>query len=79
MACVQEALGAHGQDIRPFLDGPLLRAVPETRIRDVYYRRLADKEPNTIRTAFWRGIKNALDRQNLVASEVAGERFIWLA
>jgi hypothetical protein len=78
MACVSEALGAKGRDMRPFADGPLLRAVSEACVRDVYYKRVADKEPNTIRTAFWRGIKNALDRQDLVASEVGGERFIWL-
>jgi hypothetical protein len=78
MACVSEALGAKGRDIRPFADGPLLRAVSEACVRDVYYKRVADKDPNTIRTAFWRGIKNALDRQDIVASEVEGERFIWL-
>ncbi|WP_294534304.1 AAA family ATPase [uncultured Rhodoblastus sp.] len=78
MACVREALGAHGREIRSFMDGPMVRAVAEPRIRDVYYERQADKEPNTIRTALWRGIKNAIDRQDLVAGVVDGERFIWL-
>jgi hypothetical protein len=78
MACVSEALGEHGRNIRPFADGPAIRGVSAERVRQVFYDRLADKDASTKRSAFHRGVNGSVQRQDLFAKEIEGERFLWL-
>jgi hypothetical protein len=78
MACVSEALGAHGRNIRPFVDGPAVRGVSAERVRQVFYDRLADKDASTKRSAFHRGVNGSVQRQDLFAKEIDGERILWL-
>lgn len=78
MACIREAVEAHGRNVRPFADGPTVRGVAEDRIRDIYYERLGDKSPSTKRGSFWTAINRSLDRQDIAASEIGQERLIWL-
>jgi hypothetical protein len=78
MSCVTEALLDNGRETKPFPNGPTVRAVAERRVREIYCARQADKTPHTIGAAFRRGIKSAIDRQDLIAAIVEGELFIWL-
>jgi hypothetical protein len=87
MAAIAEALDSHGTDIRPFGDeGPIVRAVAERHVRDIYFKRVAEKEdpdedPDKLydrqRVSFKRAIKGRIDTQDLVAADYREERFLW--
>lgn len=78
LACINEALDVNGRDARPFSDGPTVRAVGLEPIRKVYYARLGDKDNSAKRSSFNRGIDRLLDRQDIAAGEIKGERCVWL-
>lgn len=78
MACVHAAIDAHGRDLKPFPTGPIVRAVQEDRVRDIFYDRMADKDQTTKRGAFWRGVNNCVQREILITREINGEKFLWL-
>jgi hypothetical protein len=73
--------------IRPFNDGPLVRAVSDEAVRSRYYARIAEKarddeDPqkltNRQRQAFYTAIKDALKATILMACEQDGTRYLWL-
>jgi len=85
---IDEVIGDHGETIRPFHDGPVVRAAREDTIRRAYYARIAEmpKEgethaqlANRQRNTFNHAVKRGLDRRELVAAEINGERMIWRA
>ncbi len=78
LACVNEAINDLGRNIRPFADGPAVRGVSAEDVRQVFYDRLADKDASTKRSAFHRGVNGSVQRQDLFAKEIKGERFLWL-
>jgi len=86
---VANALAEAGETIRPFgITGPLIAAVPESAARTRYYARIAEQaEPgedkralyDRQKKAFKRAIEPALKSKILLACEVDGTRFLWLA
>jgi hypothetical protein len=78
MAAVTEALGEHGSEMRPFgSEGPAVRAVRRTHVRDVFLARHAGEEPEARRRAFNRAASSAAERSLIVARDVHGENFLW--
>lgn len=88
MSVVRQAIDATGRMVKPFENGPLVKAVSEQRIRDLYFARMAetadaDEEPEKLyqrqRKNFRNAVAGALKAQSLAAQEIDGERFIWNA
>jgi hypothetical protein len=86
---VEQAIGEDetAKMIRPFADGPHVKAVPDEAVRRRYYVRLAEnakpgEDPQKLadrqRQAFYRAINDALKALILMASERDGTRFLWL-
>ncbi len=81
------AIEEAGEEIRPFANGPIVRAAPETAMRRRYYAKIAetaDEGENQKalgerqRKAFGRAIKTALDRKLIIAAPWKDERWLWL-
>ena len=73
-----------GQIIRPFADGPEVRACDLKHVRPEFYRQYpADGTEQQIadarRKAFYRSVKEAQARGVVACREVDGVQFIWLA
>lgn len=82
-----QALAECGEEIRPFADGPKLRAVAEDQVRKLYYAALAEKAEadeaayklaNRQRQAFSRAVNASLNAKEAIASDVGGRRMLWL-
>jgi hypothetical protein len=89
IAVVEQAIGEDetAKMIRPWPDGPLVKAVSDEAVRRRYYVRLAEnakprEDPQKLadrqRQAFYRAINDALKAVILMACEQDGTRFIWL-
>jgi hypothetical protein len=89
IAVVSQALSEDEtvKTIRPYADGPLIKAVPDDAVRRRYYARLAEKarpgEPpqklaDRQRQAFYTAVKEALNATILIACEQDETRFLWL-
>ena len=73
-----------GQNARPFLDGPEVRACDIELVRREFYRQYpadgTDKQKaDARRKAFSRSIRETIARGLLASREVDGVQFIWLA
>ena len=73
-----------GTEIRPFLDGPQVRACNTETVREEFYRQYpADgtqkQKAAARRQAFNRSLKQAIGRELVVTREIDGTQFIWLA
>jgi hypothetical protein len=73
-----------GQNVRPFLDGPEVRACDLEHVRPEFYRQYpADgteqQKAETRRKAFARSVKESIARGVVGSREVDGVQFIWLA
>lgn len=86
MAVVAEAIDDANQTIRPFANGPEVRAASEAKIREIYFTRMAEKadpdeDPDKLydrqRKNFRNAVEGALKAQALAAKEISGERLIW--
>ena len=86
MSAVTEAIDAAGTQIKPFADGPLVKAAPESRVRRMYFARIAenaeagedeDKLYNRQRMSFKRAVESALKSEALFATDKGGERHLW--
>lgn len=87
MDCIRQAVDEHGRDIKPFHDGPTLRAAPESAAREIFYRRApesrdVDDEPKRRaerqRKAFGRARGAALNSKTICAANVSGECWLWV-
>jgi hypothetical protein len=89
IAIVEQAIGEDetAKMIRPFTDGPLVKAVSDDAVRRRYYVRLAEnakprEDPQKLadrqRQAFYRAINDALKALILMACDRDGTRFLWL-
>ncbi len=75
----QTALIDKGVDIRPYLDGPIVRAVHREDVRLYYYAARSDqKDQDTKRKAFSRQLQAAVERELLVSRDVNGESYLWV-
>jgi hypothetical protein len=73
-----------GQDVRPFLDGPLVRACDIELVRTEFYRQYpADgteqQKTDARRKAFGRSVRDSIARGVVASRQVDGVQFIWLA
>jgi hypothetical protein len=86
---VEQAIGEDetAKMIRPFVDGPLVKAVPDEAVRYRYYARIAEKTAlgedqqklaDRQRQAFYRAVNDALKALILMACNQDGTRFLWL-
>jgi hypothetical protein len=76
---LQNALIDKGVDIRPHLDGPMVRAVHREDVRPYYYAARSDQEDqDTKRKAFSRQLQAAVERELLVSRDVNGEPYLWV-
>jgi AAA domain len=72
-----------GQDVRPFLDGPLVRAGDYEVVRTEFYRQYpADgteqQKTDARRKAFGRSVRDSIARGAVTSREVDGVQLIWL-
>jgi hypothetical protein len=83
---VQLALIEAGKDLRPYSDGPEVRAVTEEAIRLRYYTLAEEADPNETpgklaerqRKSFRRSLNSAIKAVRLIAGERNGKRIVWL-
>jgi len=87
MDCLKEATGDRGRDIKPFSDGPMLRAAPESAAREIFYRRAPEsregeddpkKRAERQRKAFTRARSSALQTRAICATTFEGEGWLWV-
>jgi hypothetical protein len=73
--------------IRPFADGPLIKAVSDKIVRNRYYLRMAEnaepgEDPKKLadrqRQAFGDAVKAALKGEDLMACDRGGIRYLWI-
>jgi hypothetical protein len=70
--------------IMPFCDGPAIKAVADRIVRQRYYLRTGEAEPEDanvkerLRKAFNRPLKAMIDKKEILAHLKDGERFLWL-
>jgi hypothetical protein len=72
-----------GKDIRPFLDGPIVRAVDREIVRAEFYKSYpadgdAVAKQNVRRQAFGRALKDAQARGLIGIREIEGVTYVWL-
>jgi hypothetical protein len=73
-----------GQDMQPFLDGPVVRACDVELVRAEFHRQYAAEggpreKAETRRKAFQRALKSAQDNAVVMLREVDGTQLVWLA
>jgi hypothetical protein len=81
---LMNTLGDCGQDVRPFPDGPVVRACDVEAVRSEFYKQYpADgtekQKADARRKAFGRSINDSQARGLVASREVEGVQLIWLA
>lgn len=77
MAAFTAALADHGEDVRPFRDGPIVRAVARDHIRDAFIERHPTDDAESRSRAFRRALASTVERRELISAEVDRRPFIW--
>jgi hypothetical protein len=72
-----------GQDIRPFADGPMVRACDIEAVRAEFYRQYPadgteEQKAEARRKQFGRAVRNAIARGLVASREIEPTQFIWL-
>jgi hypothetical protein len=81
---IEQAIAEAGVMIMPFSDGPAIKAVSDRTVRERYYLRMGQMEPDDaadkerVRKAFSRPLKAMIDKKEALAHLKDGERFLWL-
>ena len=75
---VRSALLDHGREVRPWHDGPTIKAVKLDLAREDYVRRHGADTPDSRTRAFRRALSAAIDRQVVMTAEVDGVTQVWL-
>ena len=81
---IAQAIDEAWVSIKPFADAPAIKAVPDRIVRDRYYLRHGNVEPDDkkegkrLSVAFYRTLKNMIDRKEVLAHPIDGNRHIWL-
>jgi hypothetical protein len=74
-----------GEDLRPFADGPTVRAIRSDTVRHEFYRQYATadadpkKKQEARKKAYQRAVHTAQDKGLLNVREVDGIEWLWLA
>jgi hypothetical protein len=74
-----------GEEIRPFADGPAVRAIRSETVRTEFYRQYATadadpkKKQEARKKAYQRAVRTAQDKGLLNVREVDGVEWLWLA
>jgi hypothetical protein len=79
---VMNLLAERGVELRPWADGPMVRALKVEVVRDEFIRSwpAVGKDQRDAKTlAFRRALASAIDKQVIVSREIGGEDFVWLA
>jgi hypothetical protein len=82
---VMALLAEAGETIRPFTDGPEVRAIRSDIVRGEYIKQLPDdgddpkKKNARRRQAYHRAVTNARDRNLINVREIGGTEYLWLA
>jgi len=82
---VRSMLAEQVTDLRPFANGPIVRALRVEQVRAEFFKaHYADGETekakqNAKRMAFKRAVEAAVDKGKIVTREVGGVEYIWLA
>jgi hypothetical protein len=74
----------NGKDIRPFADGPMVRACDLEIVRAEFNKQYvaegsAEQKADTRRKAFQRAVAAAVDKDLIATREMTGLQFVWLA
>jgi len=75
---IRSALLDHGREVRPWHDGPTIKAVKLDLAREEYVRRHGADTPDSRTRAFRRALSAAIDRQVVTTAEVDGVTQVWL-
>ena len=89
MSVTRAAIEEAGAEIRPFSQGPIVKAAPEAAVRERFDARMAETEkpkagdtPRKRADRQRNNFKNALDvalkREDVIAAKWSGERWLWL-
>jgi AAA domain len=85
-ACLSIAIDEAGEMIKPFADGPAIKAAPDDAVRNRYFKAMAEQaedgeDPKRFgarqRLGWHRATKSALEKTIVVAGLHGGRRFIW--
>jgi hypothetical protein len=68
-----------GEDIYPFADGPMVRAVKLDLVRAEFLKQSVADGSDAKRMAFNRAIRGAQDKNLIVVREISGVQVMWLA
>ena len=71
------ALLDRGKTVRPFIDGPEVKAVNKETLREIYYSRRVDDQEATKRKGFNDNLKAATERRLINAGVVEGVEMLW--
>jgi hypothetical protein len=85
MSVVDEALAECGFSFTPWADGPVVRCVRDSTVRDRYFTRIAEptdgedekRSYGRKRKAWFRAVKAALDAKALMAAPYEEDRVLW--
>jgi AAA domain len=85
MSVVEDALAECGFGFKPWADGPIVRCVKDSIVRDRYFARIAEptdgeeeeKSHERKRKAWFRSVKSSLDAKALLAATYEGDRVLW--
>lgn len=79
IAALDDVLAVEGREVRPFgLDGPAVRAVAVTSLREQYLSRApAAEKRETTRKRWNRYLEDLADRQAITVREVNGVELVW--
>lgn len=77
MSAFEGALANSGSELRPFHDGPLLRAVRAIDVRGVYYSSRPDDQPDARLKGFKRNLAAAAEKELLFSRDIDGETWLW--
>lgn len=76
---IVRTINSIGEEIKPFLDGPVVKAADADTIRDRYYEALGEKTDDAKRMDYDRKLKALIDAKHLTARERDGKRMVWLS
>ena len=87
VSVIEDAIESDGVELKPSADGPPVRAVDDSLVRQRFYARVAEpadtgadlkKVANRRRQAFNRAVEAEIKAKTLMAIERDGGRFLWL-
>ncbi|WP_181700541.1 AAA family ATPase [Chthonobacter albigriseus] len=78
-SALTNALVDHGEDIRPYADGPKVKAIRRDLLRDEFVSRHPADNHTARKMAFSRAVSQAANRHLAHSADIEGDTWIWLA